>query len=64
MLALYDGREEALAKTVDVFIHKLRRKLPIGSIVTVRWVGYSLTPIGAEAVACALSFPQIVEVTA
>jgi len=41
---LYDWGEEVTSNTIEVHIHNIRKKLPIGFINTVRGVGYIVRP--------------------
>ena len=46
---LYPGGSERDSNTIEVFIARLRRKLPAGCIETVRGLGYRLVDTGAGA---------------
>ena len=48
--SLYGGDEEPDSNTIEVFVARLRRKLPPGAIETVRGVGYRLIDTTATAV--------------
>ena len=52
-----DGDSEAALKIIDVYVSRLRRALPAGSIDTIWGQGYTLTPVGREACAAALREP-------
>lgn len=54
MNAVYGGPDEPQAKIIDVFICKIRHKMPQGSIATIWGAGHLLTEIGAAAIDAAL----------
>ena len=45
---LYPQDSERDSNTIEVFVGRLRKKLPAGSIETVRGLGYRLVPAPAE----------------
>ena len=45
---LYDQDFDRDSNTIEVFVGRLRKKLPAGSIETIRGLGYRLIPVKAN----------------